>query len=579
MDSNKTFLFMVAIAAIFIIVLLVKPNILQNNTVTTIPTTTTSIKTDQSEDKKIQNSNSEYEFIEIKQEKTDPLIYENVNYKIVLDPKDAIIKNAYIKVNETNSVDLVQGNENLGALEFKFGSWNNNITISKLIGTNAYYNYSRDGDKFTFICKFKNKTENIIYTVKKTFTFFDKENVFRLDIDVSNDKNKAIKFDESGIAFSLGWGPLLGLDSKEKNYNPIYDHFAFFNGKKSVNIPINDKKIKDNKNFYITNKNGSDTWIASNDHFFISFLYPDNQNYKYFYDYRDTVNKNYYCGLSRDTSEKSNLSSQFFIYVGPKENSILTKYNKLSDNSVNLQQANFQQIKNYFGNHFFTNIVEKTIGLLLTLIYDLVKNYGLAIIIITFIIKLLISPLTHKSMVSQEKMSKLQPKLKELQAKYKDKPEDLNKETMNLYKKEGINPFAGCLPLLLQMPLLTAMYYLLANLYELNGATFLWIKDLSKPDSVYTFSQYFTIPFVNIGTLNIMPIIMTIVSVISTLSMPDTSGNKQAKMMMWMMPLIFFFLFYNVSSGLVLYWTVMNILNMVQQIYINYFRKKIIKKI
>jgi len=135
--------------------------------------------------------------------------------------------------------------------------------------------------------------------------------------------------------------------------------------------------------------------------------------------------------------------------------------------------------------------------------YKFVKNYGVAIIILTIIVKVILFPLTYKSMASQQKLSGLQPKLKELQDKYKDKPEILNKETMNLYKKEGINPLGGCLPLLLQMPILIAMYQLLNNMVALKGAEFLWIKDLSRPDEILNFP--FTIPLVNIYSLNILP--------------------------------------------------------------------------
>ena len=106
----------------------------------------------------------------------------------------------------------------------------------------------------------------------------------------------------------------------------------------------------------------------------------------------------------------------------------------------------------------------------------------------------------------------------------------------------------------------------------LKGAGFLWIRDLSMPDAVVQFP--FTIPMANISTLNILPILMVGVQVLSSLFMPDTSSNKQAKLMMWMMPLFFFFIFYNVSSGLVLYWTVMNILNLGQQLYMNKFHFK-----
>ena len=170
-------------------------------------------------------------------------------------------------------------------------------------------------------------------------------------------------------------------------------------------------------------------------------------------------------------------------------------------------------------------------------------------------------------MVSQQRMSKLQPKVKELQEKYKSNPQLLNKETMALYKREKVNPFGGCLPMILQLPILMAMWRLLNGMVALKGANFIfWIKDLSVPDTVLDFG--FTIPLVNISSLNILPILMVGVQVITSYFMQDAQSNKQAKMMMWSMTILFFVIFYNAASALVLYWTVMNILNLAQQIYL-----------
>jgi YidC/Oxa1 family membrane protein insertase len=143
----------------------------------------------------------------------------------------------------------------------------------------------------------------------------------------------------------------------------------------------------------------------------------------------------------------------------------------------------------------------------------------------------------------------------------------LSQKTMELYKKSGINPMSGCLPMLLQMPFLFAMYQLLDRMFELKGASFLWIKDLAMPDSLITFG--FTIPLLNIESLNILPIIMVVTQVFQSLLTPGMGNNQQAKMMIWLMPLMFFFFFYNVSSGLVLYWTIMNLLGIIQQVYMN----------
>jgi YidC/Oxa1 family membrane protein insertase len=207
--------------------------------------------------------------------------------------------------------------------------------------------------------------------------------------------------------------------------------------------------------------------------------------------------------------------------------------------------------------------------------YSIFKNYGLTIIILTILIKLILMPLTYKSMVSQKKLALLQPKIKDIQDRFKDNPEALNKEMMGLYKREKINPLSGCLPILLQMPILIAMYNILNKMVGLKGAEFLWITDLSQPDSVWPFPNGFTIPFFNITSLNILPFLMVGVQMASTLLMPQTGQtNKQAAMMIWVLPIVFFLLFYNISSGLVLYWTVMNILNLLQQIVQNYFDHK-----
>jgi YidC/Oxa1 family membrane protein insertase len=203
-----------------------------------------------------------------------------------------------------------------------------------------------------------------------------------------------------------------------------------------------------------------------------------------------------------------------------------------------------------------------------------VKNYGIAIIILTILIKLLLSPLTHKSMISQQKMATLQPKIKDLQERFKGNPQQLNKETMDLYKREKINPFGGCLPMLLQLPILYAMYYLLNSMVQLKGANFLWIHDLASPDAIYKFHTAIPLMFFSLSSINILPFIMTVVQVGSSLLTQEGQSNKQANIMIWSMTIFMFVIFYNSSSGLVLYWTVMNILNLVQQFYVVGLKKK-----
>lgn len=203
-------------------------------------------------------------------------------------------------------------------------------------------------------------------------------------------------------------------------------------------------------------------------------------------------------------------------------------------------------------------------------IYRFTHSYGWAIIILTIIIKLLTWPLQTKSFESMQRMQKLQPELKALQEKYKGEPQKLQQEQMLLYRKHGVNPMGGCLPILLQIPIFFALYSALNNSVELWGTAFWYIKDLTMPDTVYTLP--FNIPFLGDG-VNPMPLLMTAATIIQQALTPHT-GDKTQKQMMYLMPIIFLGIFYKMPSGLVLYWFVNQLLSAVQMLELHYFRKK-----
>lgn len=191
----------------------------------------------------------------------------------------------------------------------------------------------------------------------------------------------------------------------------------------------------------------------------------------------------------------------------------------------------------------------------------------MTIIIFSFIIKLLTYWPTAIQLKSSQRMQEIQPVLKQLREQYKGDSQRMNTETMALYKKYKISPFGGCLPLLLQIPIFWGMFNALRNAIELKGAPFLfWISDLSQPDVL--FELPFTIPLVNIGTVNILPIIMGIAWVVQNkFTMPGKGGVKseQQKLMAWL-PVVFTLLFYNWPSGLVLYWTTNQLFTMGQML-------------
>lgn len=174
-------------------------------------------------------------------------------------------------------------------------------------------------------------------------------------------------------------------------------------------------------------------------------------------------------------------------------------------------------------------------------------SYGLAIILMTLVIKMIMYPLTVKQVKSMKGMQILQPKMKELQTKYKDKPEKLQQEMIKLYKETGVNPMAGCLPLVLQMPIFIIIFYGLRD-FTFNGATsFLWLVDLAQPDPLY-----------------ILPVLSALTTYYQQ-KQTSTEMNQQAKMMLMFMPLFIGYISTTFSSGLVLYWVTMNTVQIVQQ--------------
>jgi YidC/Oxa1 family membrane protein insertase len=190
-----------------------------------------------------------------------------------------------------------------------------------------------------------------------------------------------------------------------------------------------------------------------------------------------------------------------------------------------------------------------------------VRNYGVVIVIFALLLKIILHPLTHKSMDASLKMQKIQPQMQALQQKYKNDPKTLQLEMSKLYKEAGANPLSGCLPLLLQMPIFFSLYNVLRYSLDMRNAGFvLWLKDLSEPD-----------PYL------ILPILMGVFMIVQSLMMQPKRGNieemdekqraaaSSQKMMTWIMPIMMFFIFRSMPAGLVLYWTVFNIFSVIQQ--------------
>ncbi len=192
--------------------------------------------------------------------------------------------------------------------------------------------------------------------------------------------------------------------------------------------------------------------------------------------------------------------------------------------------------------------------------YLIFHNYGVAIILLTLMIKTVTWPLQSIANHSGKRMQALAPKLKELQAKYKEQPEKLQTETFAMYKDYGVNPFGGCVPALVQMPIFFSLYFMLQNAVELRGQHFLWVHDLTQPDTVLT------LPFLFFGfhpALNPLPIMVTGLTMVMMRMTPQIGDPQQAKIAQWM-PLVFLFIFYNFAAALSLYYVINNCVSIVQ---------------
>ncbi len=190
--------------------------------------------------------------------------------------------------------------------------------------------------------------------------------------------------------------------------------------------------------------------------------------------------------------------------------------------------------------------------------YRVTRNWGLAIVLLAVAFSLVFMPLTLKSYTAMKRLQAMQPEMKALQERYRDDPQRLNQELIMLYAKYKVNPLSGCLPLLLQLPVIFALYPLLLNTYELKGAGFLWIKDLSRPDVLFSVGKL---------EIHLLPILVALLMVIQQRTSTASAQGNQT--MLWLFPVLFLFIFYNLPSGLVLFWLVMSLFNAGQQVIIS----------
>ncbi len=366
--------------------------------------------------------------------------------------------------------------------------------------------------------------------ITKTFSFSPKNYLFHFAVTLQNKGSKEVR---DRLLLRLVSRPF----SRANRY--VFKGPAYYNGKN-----LEEVKLKDHLKEYL----GPVSWVGYEDAYFLLALIPEEEaSYRLtFRRLKDQVDEVILWTPEFSLPPGESRTFSFKAYFGPKK-------------MENLKAAGYHLTKAlHFG---FFDPVAKPLLWCLKFFHRFVGNYGVAIILLTFLIRVLFWPLNHLSYKSMKRMQELQPVIKKLREKYKDDPQTLNKELMQLYRTYKINPFSGCLPMLIQIPVFFALYKVLLQAIELRHAPFmLWINDLSAPDRLYL---GFNLPY--LGGLPVLTILMGVSMYLQQKLSPTSLDPTQAKMML-LMPMFFTVLFVNFPSGLVLYWLVNNVLSIVQQL-------------
>ncbi|MFA7565885.1 MAG: membrane protein insertase YidC [Alkalispirochaeta sp.] len=407
------------------------------------------------------------------------------------------------------------------------------------------------------------------FTVTRTYRFYPGEYIIEVGVEIQNSVNAFVPLDFSGDAYTITYGPQIGPSYTDLDGRNEYRNFYYYDGNKRRNIRMRGQEVET-----LTERV---QWAALSGKYFAVIGIPGAIDYTWTFSsiIPQGLRDGHTLSMTRPVIRSAANMDTFRFYVGPKVKRVLDRYNRAEDNALGLRNLDLDQVQD---SRFLFGWLENILKFLMQQITRFVPNYGVAIIILTVLVKLLLFPLTHKSYESTSKMQMLNPKIQEIQKKYKENPQKMNQAMADMYKKEGVSPLGGCLPMLLQFPFFIAMFGLFNNHFDLRGATFIngWITDLSAPESILNFGN-FTVPFLGWNDLRLLPILFVGSQLLSSKLMQNPAAGQssgQMKFMQYGMPIMFFFILYNMPSGLLVYWIFSNILTVGQQYFITLRRKR-----
>ena len=373
-------------------------------------------------------------------------------------------------------------------------------------------------------------------SIKKSLSFFPDT----YTIDIKFDFNEIKDMIYRDVRFS--WNGGLATTEKDSIDDKTYFKAFVYQGEELEDLKVKEGQRESRKLI------GSTDWGAIRTKYFVSALIPNTPEAIRFVElFGESKNQEEYSlSFVFDCFQETS----FTLYLGPLE------YEKIKALGVDLDEIMDLGWS-------FIRPISKAVLFSLKRMHDYIPNYGVVLIVFSILVKVLVFPLTKKSYQSTSAMQEIQPEVNKLRDKYKNNPQKLNQATMQLYKTKGVNPLGGCLPMLLQMPLLFALFQVFRTTIELRNEPFIWwIKDLSSPDVIVNLP--FTIPLYG-SHIAFLPILMALSTYAQQRMMTGGIQQPQQKMMQNFMMVFFFLIFNNFPSGLNLYYTLFNILTIAQQ--------------
>jgi len=471
-------------------------------------------------------------FVPSAQEPEKEVAVETPLYKAVFSSRGGSLKSfvlkKYVDYNK-GEIDLIKNGQEEYNLDVVFPD--SSLALSALNFTPDKLNLKLTGKEQKGEVTFKYSGSGLAVT--RSYILYSNKYTLELSLRVES------QTDLLGRKYLLTWNS--GMPTTEKNLGEDLSYFATY---ANLGGELLENKGPKDDSLQESSRSGKTVWVASRSKYFVASLISPDSSASGF----STTGQNMYIlqngqkvlagkrltvGLEKEIPNQPSFSHKFLIHIGPLDYWALSKYGLDLENMVNLGWVLFKPF---------------AIGILWFFVnfYKIIPNYGVVIILFTLLMKIIFFPLSRKMTKTSLMMAEMAPKINKLKEKYKEDKQKLNQEIFKLYREHKINPLGGCLPLLIQIPIFWGLFVLLKSTIEMRQAPFVgWIKDLSIADPYY-----------------ILPVIM---AVAMFFQQKMTMKDPRQKMLVYLMPAMFFFFFYGFAAGLTLYWMVYNILSVGEQ--------------